>query len=170
MLVSSCERVWSRANAGSFNARRRWRNLTLLLEHPAALGNGDCFGTARSIELAEYGFDMRFHGPDSDIQLQGNALVAAPQHQLSQYVRFPGRQRSLFRPFRNATGDRRSECDTTGAHRAQAFEQILKTAAEQKVTAYSLLQCAANARFTLIVRQDYDSMAHPCGGREESHT
>src|SRR5882724_8021115 len=68
MLVSSCERVRFRANAHSRNARRRWRNSTLLLEDPAALSNCDRFGTACRFELVENGFDMCFHGPHGDIQ------------------------------------------------------------------------------------------------------
>src|SRR5882724_4656973 len=170
MLVSSCERVRSRANADSRNARRQWRDFTLLLENPATLSNCDRFGTARRIELIENGFDVCFHGPHGDTQLQGDALVAATQHHVSQYVRFPGRQRWLLHPLRNSAGDQWTESDTTDAHRAQTVDQILKTATEQKITACSLLQCAANARFAVIVRQDYDSMAHRCGGHDESHT
>src|SRR5882724_2064686 len=62
MLVSSCERVRFRAKADSRNARRQWRDLTLLLENPATLGNCDCFGTARRSELVQNGFDMCLHG------------------------------------------------------------------------------------------------------------
>src|SRR5882757_1207372 len=93
------------ASDDSCHARYRWRIFTLVLEDPATLSNCDCLGSARRMQLVQNRFNMRFHGPDGDIQLHGNALVAASEHHLSKYVSFPVRESSLIHPLAYAPGD-----------------------------------------------------------------
>jgi hypothetical protein len=111
---------------------------------------------------------MRFHGADGHIQSDGNALVTEPEHHLSQYFFFPWGQCPMVHPFGNALGDQRTYGHASGAHRSQTIEQLLNTAAEQKVTAYSSLQRVADHRLAVTMRQNYDSMSPHCARHDQA--
>jgi hypothetical protein len=134
------------------------------------VGNRGRLCSAPGIQLLHNGFDVRFHGSDRQSELGGNELIAEPERQLPQNLFLPPGERSLLHPIGHAADDQRPHGHAASVDRAQAVDQILKTATEQHITAYTLLQCTANLPFAGVVRQNHDAMAARARGLDQPQT
>src|ERR1700756_3633577 len=99
---------------------------------------------------------MRLDSSLGQGELERNSLIAEPQHQLPEYTLLPRCQRLLSHIFSDTASHLGSERDATLKYRVNSVDQVIRSAAQQKVATRTALKCAADPGLAVAVRQNHE--------------